>query len=167
MQGVPRALPDCSNRASLADVSQFRTKKNNALSRGRRAHHYEHWPVISGHSEIGPDSRAVRPITPVKSRSHQLGENAHVADVEFGCGAPKPFLPGNTSGLARLPGIGCRLPAARSLCGLATFNPQGVMIHRRGGVQGRARMEISNVLPIKYSSRGRAKICGHWDAHPV
>jgi len=69
MQGVPRALPDCSNRASLADVSQFRTKKNNALSRGRRAHHYEHWPVISGHSEIGPDSRAVRPITPVKSRS--------------------------------------------------------------------------------------------------
>jgi hypothetical protein len=27
MQGVPRTLPDCSNRASLAEVSQFRTKK--------------------------------------------------------------------------------------------------------------------------------------------
>src|SRR5580693_8368673 len=38
-KGVPRALPDCSNQASLAEVSQFRTKKNIALSRGRRAHH--------------------------------------------------------------------------------------------------------------------------------
>ena len=27
MQGVPRTLPDCSNQASLAEVSQFRTKK--------------------------------------------------------------------------------------------------------------------------------------------
>jgi hypothetical protein len=27
MQGVPRTLPDCFNQASLAEVSQFRTKK--------------------------------------------------------------------------------------------------------------------------------------------
>ena len=28
MQGAPRTLPDCSNQASLAEVSQFRTKKD-------------------------------------------------------------------------------------------------------------------------------------------
>jgi hypothetical protein len=27
MQGVPQTLPDCSKRASLAEVGQFRTKR--------------------------------------------------------------------------------------------------------------------------------------------
>ena len=55
MQGASQTLPRLLQSSLIRrSKSVSNEKKNIALSRGRRAYHSQHWPVISRHSESGP-----------------------------------------------------------------------------------------------------------------
>ena len=74
MQGVPRTLPDCSNQASLAEVSQFRTKKEYCSQSRPTGTSLSTLAGNFGHSEERLPRLSRRNLAPERKRGIMIGQ---------------------------------------------------------------------------------------------